>query len=421
MAEEPELEPQRFMTYLSSAQTAQDFKEEQQAGLASTSDTSAKTKLKLLKKHIRQLQKDHDATIAEWQSKLELSHKQHTESQQDLLRCVAKLETMEREHKAEMQEQRAAQEELRGAVDTLESENTGLRGMVEELQMQLKRFFENYEHVQELEAAHERIRELENTVFLINQDRQELTEIARKLQTRLQQDKQLKNNHSPQPVLRAPAEEMAEEVWESKRWTPVLGWTRPTLPLDPNEWGDVNGHTRKFEDIKLLPGWEWKTNWKVDFGRPQTDEEGWEYSKGIVIPALAAWHATMGKLDLLKRRRWCRIRTKRLPPEGVTQSAAPSSNHSPDVLDGLSPLIPSAKSAASSSSFTATSAPNQRGNHALDDYQSKAGHGPQVYREDQYHPGQALLVKCTDNASDLEDENSLVDGIDLDPSLVSVL
>lgn len=166
-----------------------------------------------------------------------------------------KLRILRQHIKAMQIDHETAQRELRTKIATLEVENTGLRSSVEELQDRLKSLFADSETARQLEESQARIGELENTVYLINEDRNHLTEALHSLEEEL---KTKKRPVSPKIVYRSHPEEMVEELWECNRWTPLIGWGRPSLPTDPHEWGDKNGHQRSFEDVKLAHGWAWK-------------------------------------------------------------------------------------------------------------------------------------------------------------------
>lgn len=125
---------------------------------------------------------------------------------------------------------------------------------------------------------------------------------------------------------------MVEEVFESERWQPFVGWgsTYPGhfLPHEQRRWcnRDRNLTSQKFEDMvdeKPPDGWTWHGEWMVDMGGrvvDTVDAKGWYYA--IDFPMMSfppdAGSAQVGYW-CCRMRRWVRIRT-RVVTESANQS-----------------------------------------------------------------------------------------------------
>ncbi|KAK3253617.1 hypothetical protein CYMTET_37137, partial [Cymbomonas tetramitiformis] len=116
---------------------------------------------------------------------------------------------------------------------------------------------------------------------------------------------------------------MVEEVFESERWQPFVGWgsTYPGhfLPHEQRRWcnRDRNLTSQKFEDLvdeRPPDGWTWHGEWMVDMGGrvvDTVDAKGWYYA--IDFPMMSfppdAGSAQVGYW-CCRMRRWVRIRTR---------------------------------------------------------------------------------------------------------------
>ncbi|KAJ3089344.1 hypothetical protein HK102_006615 [Quaeritorhiza haematococci] len=67
-------------------------------------------------------------------------------------------------------------------------------------------------------------------------------------------------------------------------------------------------------ETSLIRGWFWLTDWKVDTKHPRIDPEGWQYARSLEDPENAWAAAPTGTVlgGWVRRRRWIRVRKKRL-------------------------------------------------------------------------------------------------------------
>ncbi|RYH20785.1 hypothetical protein EON65_22470, partial [archaeon] len=116
-------------------------------------------------------------------------------------------------------------------------------------------------------------------------------------------------------------EPIEEEVFENSRYDPLSGsWKKPFLPGDPYEWTDASGLVRKdIASVDINSGlWEWSGNWDVDLDGivgQEIDVDGWEYAASFSYFTMVSPRRTSQSLDCVKRRRWVRIRSPKIPPE----------------------------------------------------------------------------------------------------------
>jgi len=199
----------------------------------------------------------------------------------------------------------------------LERDNARQREKLNELEAQIAASADRDELAQKLKEAVEQINDKEHTISLINHDRAVL---IRNL--RLLEDRVTRMERGPQsPDAKQEQKEVEEEVFEYGRYYPIRGWTIPNLVKDPYEWGDAEGKARTLDSVELPAGWQWKTNWKVHRPPALVDAEGWQYAK-FFLPYYQGWRAQPRKFDVMRRRRWMRVR---VPTIAEAQNGAPAS------------------------------------------------------------------------------------------------
>eukprot|EP00754_Rhynchopus_humris_P051670 Rhum_TRINITY_DN9675_c0_g1::Rhum_TRINITY_DN9675_c0_g1_i1::g.34673::m.34673 len=97
---------------------------------------------------------------------------------------------------------------------------------------------------------------------------------------------------------------VTEEVYELMRFYPVAGWRSKLLPTDPPQFCDRSGkYDRRMQEgsrhtVTLPEGWVWLNEWS---------HAGWEYNTDMKSKPYS-WSSTHSKLDIVRRRRWTRVR-----------------------------------------------------------------------------------------------------------------
>eukprot|EP01063_Lacrimia_lanifica_P039805 TRINITY_DN883_c1_g1_i1.p1 TRINITY_DN883_c1_g1~~TRINITY_DN883_c1_g1_i1.p1 ORF type:complete len:649 (+),score=132.45 TRINITY_DN883_c1_g1_i1:43-1947(+) len=97
---------------------------------------------------------------------------------------------------------------------------------------------------------------------------------------------------------------VAEDVWENERWMVLRGWGMPAA-VERAHHSDKSGARVRIKDAVLLPaGWDWTGEWLVDLS---TVANGWHYASDFTT-SVSRCREQAGKTDLVRRRRWRRVR-----------------------------------------------------------------------------------------------------------------
>jgi len=128
---------------------------------------------------------------------------------------------------------------------------------------------------------------------------------------------------------------VVEELWENQRRKPLKGFSAEWLfASDPPPFSDSTGAPRYKESVNLPHpsagsaggiSWAWLSDWELE-ATQDTDAEGWAFA----MHWNKAWHTERGRSNLVRHRRWFRVR-KATPPQEVAAA---------DVEEGVPPENP---------------------------------------------------------------------------------
>eukprot|EP01061_Rhynchopus_euleeides_P015933 TRINITY_DN27062_c0_g1_i3.p1 TRINITY_DN27062_c0_g1~~TRINITY_DN27062_c0_g1_i3.p1 ORF type:complete len:823 (+),score=201.51 TRINITY_DN27062_c0_g1_i3:74-2542(+) len=114
-------------------------------------------------------------------------------------------------------------------------------------------------------------------------------------------------------------ETLTEEVWENQRWLPATGWRPASSSLDRTPFSDKTGSNVRIKEGMQLPYlWVWVGDWQVDVsghptagdgGAEKSAKGGWYYA-GYFTTSISQCKIKPGKMDVVRRRRWLRVRTR---------------------------------------------------------------------------------------------------------------
>ena len=130
--------------------------------------------------------------------------------------------------------------------------------------------------------------------------------------------------------------------------------SRKAWTLYPSGEPTTKSHV-KLPPLERTSAWFWLTDWTVDYSHPNTDQDGWQYSKaGFDTDEWTSVYPTTGT-GWVRRRRWMRIMKRRIDnhPDSSEQGQVQEqqveeeSNHHHNAH--VIPLSSSSTAAASSS------------------------------------------------------------------------
>ncbi|KAK9827173.1 hypothetical protein WJX74_009221 [Apatococcus lobatus] len=150
------------------------------------------------------------------------------------------------------------------------------------------------------------------------------------------------SRQSPRPRNSGGVRDMAEDtVFEHERVIFLKGWSpKYLLPTERKRFSrsaDGASSDMEFPDIQCASGWEWQGGWTLDT-KGNVDSDGWQYGSnfGLMRYPPGKGAENRGPLDVVRRRRWVRIRhqAKEEPPaEGGPSLSDPPTPIS-DVSEG---------------------------------------------------------------------------------------
>jgi hypothetical protein len=82
-------------------------------------------------------------------------------------------------------------------------------------------------------------------------------------------------------------------------------------------FSDESGKSKNFDYVQLPEMWYWLTDWKVDLKWPNTDLDGWSYAPSF---SSSVWRSDPSEADVVRRRRWIRVRKYKFQPNEIASS-----------------------------------------------------------------------------------------------------